>query len=467
MQFENNAHLENITRLRAATRSSNELVPQHAHLLEHLLAQGLRLEAETEFDKIRQLHIRSADAFEALAFYARRLDQHELSNQYYRKATELAPSDPKLWHNLATSERSLGKFEDAVVACNEAIKLGGDPFPTLLLRSESRRANSESNHISELSGLLAEARNDREKMFTGYALGKELHDLGEFARAFDAFRIGAEARRRNLRYDVAEDEFKIARIIESFHKIGSAHQTEPQQAEHIFIIGLPRSGTTLTERILLGLPGTISNGETDNFASALIRAAPASGRDLFERCANANPAIVKTGYIQRANPHKRQVSVIEKLPMNYLYAGAIANSLSSAKIVWVRRHPVDSCFANYRTLFAEAYPFSYDFGELARYFAAYEKLMQHWVKEIPGIILSVDYEELVSEPIIIGKRIAEHCNLEWTDSATEISKVGNASLTASASQVRDNIYTRSSGIWVKYKDQLQPLITELERVHVI
>lgn len=466
MSLEGDVHLQQIDRLRAATRSSNELIPEHAHLIEHLLSEGLRLDAETEFEHMRQLRIGSAAAFEALAFYARRLDQHEISNQLYRRATELAPADPKLWHNLATSERSLGKFEEAVFACDEAIKLGADPFPTLLLRSESRTANSELNHVTELRGLLVEARNDREKMFTGYALGKELHDLGEFERAFDAFRIGAEARRRNLRYDVAEDEFKIGRIIETYRKFGNVHKTERQQPENIFIIGLPRSGTTLTERILLGLPDTFSNGETDNFAAALIRAAPASGQDLFERCANADPSSVNAGYIQRANPHKRQVSIIDKLPINYLYAGAIANALSSTKIIWVRRRPIDSCFAMYRTLFAEAYPFSYDFGDLARYFAAYHKLMQYWVSEISNMILAVDYEELVSDPVVVGKRIAEHCNLEWLDSAIEISRVGNASLTASASQIRENIYTRSSGVWAQYKNQLQPLIAELERVQV-
>lgn len=466
MSLEGDVRLQNIARLRAATRSSNELIPEHAHLIEHLLSEGLRLEAEMEFERMCQLHIPSAGAFETLAFYARRLDQHELSNQFYKKAIELAPTDPMLWHNVATSERSLGKVEDAVAACDEAIKLGGDPFPTLLLRSESRRASSEYNHISELKGLLKVARNDREKMFIGYALGKEFHDLGEFAQAFVAFQTGASARRCNLRYEVAEDEYKMRRITEIYRKSGTAHHLKQERTEHIFIIGLPRSGTTLTERILLGLPDTISNGETDNFASALVRAAAPSGRDLFERCANADQLAVKANYIQRANPRNREASIIEKLPMNYLYAGAIANALSSAKIIWVRRRPIDSCFAMYRTLFAEAYPFSYDFGDLARYFAAYQNLMKHWVMEISDVILAVDYEEIVSDPVVVGKRIAKHCNLGWSDSAIEISRVGNASLTASASQIRENIYTRSSGVWTQYKNQLQPLIAELERLQV-
>lgn len=457
----------NIARLRDVTRSVPGLVPEHLHLLDHLLFEGLRLEAETEFEHICGLRIPSAEAFEALGFYARRLDQHERSNQFYRRATELAPNDPKLWHNLATSERSLGRLEEAVAACEQAITLGTDPFPTLLLRSECSRATSQRNHVPELSNLLTNARDDREKMFAGYALGKELHDLGEYSQAFAAFRHGAEARRRNLRYDVAEDEHKLGRITELYDKVRSNPQAENKRPDHIFIVGLPRSGTTLTERILLGLPDTMSNGETDNFAASLIRAASSEGDDLFERCAKADPAAVRSGYDKRANPRNSQASIIEKLPMNYLYAGAIANALPSTKIIWVRRHPVDSCFAMYRTLFAEAYPFSYDFTDLARYFAAYQRLMEHWSALMPETLIAIDYEELVGNPAKSGEIIAKHCNLRWTDEATDISRVGNASLTASASQIRENIYTSSSGIWERYKSELGPLVTELGRLKVI
>jgi len=467
MSVDSSARLQNIKRLRTLTRSVEQLVPQHMHLLEHLLFEGLRLEAENEFERMCKLQILSADAFEALAFYARRLDKHELSNDYYKKSTALAPDDPKFWHNLATSERSLGRTEEAVEACNEAIKRGGDPFPTILLRSDCRRATSDCNHVSDLRDWLAKSRNDREKMFAGYALGKELHDIEEFAQAFEAFRIGAEARRRNLSYDVTEDEHKISRIIELYREIPRETARSRSAAEHIFIVGLPRSGTTLTERILLGLPETVSNGETDNFASALIHSASTVGGDLFERCANAVPSSVSDDYCRRANPRGTNQSIIEKLPMNYLYAGAIARSLKSAKIIWVRRHPVDSCFAMYRTLFAEAYPFSYDFSDLARYYAAYQKLMWHWVEQMPEVMLTVDYEELVNDPTKVGQRMAEHCNLAWIDSATEISRVGEASLTASASQIRENIYTRSSGIWQHYEKELRPLVSELKNAEVL
>jgi hypothetical protein len=135
----------------------------------------------------------------------------------------------------------------------------------------------------------------------------------------------------------------------------------------IFIVGLPRSGTTLTERILAGLDGVRSNGETDNFANALLRhAAARPGADIFAQCAAADHHLVGSAYIEAANAGTPLAAVIEKLPMNYLYLGAMARSLPKASVIWLRRHPLDACFAMYRVLFGAAYPFTYDFEDLAR-----------------------------------------------------------------------------------------------------
>lgn len=451
-----------LDRLREEADRTCEVSPVHAHLLAELLAQGLVLEALERFERLRCLPASSPDAQEALAFYARRLGLHETSNIYYRRAVMLAPDSPRLWHNLATSERSLGRLQEAVEACNRALQLSADPFPTLLLRSECARATPSNNHVDELRRLLAEARSSRHRMFVGYALGKELHDLREFNSAFPAFARAARARRDNLAYEVNEDTYKLRRIAEAFSKPVSCTPLEGR-AEHVFIIGLPRSGTTLAERILSGLEGVRSNGETDNFFHALIRAAPASGQDVFDRCAQADNDQCAAYYEEVANPRRDDVCVVEKLPLNYLYAGAIARSLPSARIIWINRNPVDSCFAMWRTLFAEAYPFSYDFEDLAAYFTAYRSLKAHWDRTLGEIMLEVSYEELVQAPAVVGRKMAEHCGLAWNDGATEISRLGSASLTASATQVREEIYPHASGVWQHYGGHLDPLVAALER----
>ena len=177
-------------------------------------------------------------------------------------------------------------------------------------------------------------------------------------------------------------------------------ETEGNSERFIFIVGLPRSGTTLLERVLTGLPGVRSNGETDHFARALFAASPppeasdsASERDIFHRTAEADPMIVAANYTMLAtggadpSPCER---VVEKLPMNYLYLGAIHRALPRATLLLVTRSPLDSCFAMYRTLFGEAYPFSYDFDDLARYYAAYNRLIEHWRRVLPKRVHEVD-----------------------------------------------------------------------------
>jgi hypothetical protein len=308
-------------------------------------------------------------------------------------------------------------------------------------------------------------------MFLGYALAKELDDVRRFDEAFNWFAAAAGARKSRLAYDVAVDERKLRRIAEAFPcgptatslGLGARGQSPADSARYLFIVGLPRSGTTLLERILSALPGVRSNGETDNFSKSLLAAAAATEGDVFLRGAAADPDAVAQNYARLANCAGSDGSVIEKLPMNYLYVGAIRRALPEAKILLVRRSPLDSCFAMYRTLFGEAYPFSYDFDDLARYYAAYDRLMNHWRLILGETLHEVVYEDLVREPQREGMQIADYCGLAWTPKAIDIQQNTSVSLTASAAQVRRPIYGSSSGRWRHYHRHLEPLIAALRR----
>ncbi|MGH8240712.1 MAG: sulfotransferase family protein, partial [Steroidobacteraceae bacterium] len=301
-----------------------------------------------------------------------------------------------------------------------------------------------------------------------YALGKEYHDLGRYEDAFEAFAEGAAARRRSLQYDVAVDEGKLARIERVFTQewFDSTEIASPN-GRHIFIFGLPRSGTTLVERILSALPDVRSNGETDNFASALIQKTPAGSDDIIARSAKATFGGVGSDY-DRLSGGSASCATIEKLPLNYLYAGLIAKALPDAALIHVRRPPLDSCFAMYRTLFGQAYPFSYSFDDLARYYAAYDRLMGHWRRILPHRLIEIEYDDLVRTPDEVARNVAARCGLLWADDALDLSKNSAPSLTASAAQVRGSIYTSSSGSWKSYAKQLGPLSRALRRngVHI-
>ncbi len=452
-----------------AVAGQHTCLPEHGMLATLLLQLGRAADAEAVVARALGLRQGSADAHDALAHVSMLLGNHARSNELYRRAVDLAPNDPRFWYNLASSERSFGRLVEAEAACDKAIALNSAQYATYLLRSELRVQSQEQNHISELKSQLS-VRNlsDRARVLLGYALAKELDDLRQYDEAFHWFSEAARSRRKQLSYDVALDERKLQRIGEVYPKQAVPRSSGDFESQRfVFIIGLPRSGTTLLEHILTGLPGVRSNGETENFSRALMAAAPQDGRDVFAGAAAAPPHIVAANYARFANASSSHETIVEKLPMNYLYVGAIRSALPQAKLLLVRRAPLDSCFAMYRTLFGVAYPFSYDFQDLARYYAAYDRLVAHWRDCFGEAIHEVEYEELVKSPASVGAGVARYCGLDWQDQAVDVHKSASVSYTASAAQIRRPIYGSSSGRWRHYRKHLEPLVRALRQNKVM
>lgn len=443
-------------------------VPAHGMLAMILLQLQRPRDAESVVLRALACDEGPADAYDALAHVSMQLGHHERSNELYRRAVRLAPDDPRFWHNLASSERSLGRLREAEDACNRTIALERTRYATYLLRSELRVQSNDANHVPQLQSEFSRCgRDDTGRMFLGYALAKELDDLRRYDEAFDYLTQASGIRRRHLKYDVAVDQRKLERIEQVFPRsLTGEASADPASSRYIFIVGLPRSGTTLLEHMLMGLAGVRSNGETDNFGRALMAAAARDRGDVFAGAAAADPVQVATNFQRWAAGDSQHDAIIEKLPMNYLYLGAIRRALPNARLILVSRQPLDSCFAMYRTLFGEAYPFSYDFEDLARYYAAYERLMDHWRACFGATLCEVTYEELVAHPAQAGARVAEYCGLQWRDQAVDVHTRATVSLTASAAQIRRPIYSSSSGRWRHYRQHLEPLVQALRRLHV-
>lgn len=457
-----------------AARGVTRCHPVHGLLAMILLQLGERDAAAEEIKRASSLAPGSADAYDALAFVSRQLGLHELSRGLYQRATIAAPGEARYWYNLATSERSFGRLAEAEAACQRAIDVNADSFSSYLLRSELCVQSEQSNHIDELLLRLGSRKlDDRGTMFLAYAVAKELDDVGRYDEAFRWFQTGASARRRHLAYDVAIDERKMARIQAAFPPcaVQSPATGHDDSRGCIFVMGLPRTGTTLVERILSGHAGVRSNGETDNFATALMgrlalpveAGSGGAAEDVFASAAAADSAAVAARYFDLAGRPGAGECVVEKLPMNYLYLGAIHRALPGARLVLLKRDPLDTCFAMYRTLFAAAYPFSYEFGELARYFSAYQRLVDHWRACLGEALLEVHYERLVAQPTEVGEVLARHCGIPWDTRALAVERNAGVSLTASAAQIRRPIYGSSSGRWRLYRAHLKPLIDALRQ----
>jgi tetratricopeptide (TPR) repeat protein len=405
-----------------AIADASTCLPAHGHLATLLAQLDRARDAEQVIVAALELSPGGAEAYDSLGYACLLLNRHERASALYRRATELAPGNSRYWYSLARTD-----------------------------------------HLDELRDRLRHARSVVDAVvYLGYALAKELDDLGQFEEAFGWFTTAARARRSQLQYDVASDERTLRQIAAAFPRVDAAAQRAPCQAgaQPIFIVGLPRSGSTLVERVLGGLPQVESNGETDHFSRALTAAARGPG-DIFARAAAADPHSVALHYSRRARLAERTGWVIEKQPTNYLYLGAIRRAFPDASLLLVSRSPIDVCFAMFRTLFGAAFPFTYDFGELARYYAVYDELVRHWRATFGDALQEVVYEDLVREPRSVAAAMARGCGLTWREEAIAIEKNRGISLTASASQIRRPIYRTSIGRWRPYRRQLTPLIEAL------
>ena len=395
---------------------------------------------------------------------------------YYERAVELAPNSADYLYNLGATYRFNGRIDQAERAWDSAIRLNPTYYEAYLLRSELKTQSIDDNHIEQLESVVSKGISDwNDEVFVCFALGKEYEDIGKESESFTWLQRACMTRRRHMKYDLQADLATVDKLIETFpashFRTGSAgHRTE----EPIFIVGMPRTGTTLVERVLSSHKDVTSAGELNNFALQLVEFAQHSTKQngidrfrLIEISAELDAAELGLRYLQSTRPFTGKTKrFIDKLPLNFLYSGLIHKSLPQAKIVHVKRHPVDTCFAMYKRLFRQAYPMSYDLIELARYYVAYRQLMSHWQEVLPGAIHEIEYEQLVENQEHETRRLLEYCRLPWDDACLAFEKNTAASTTASATQVRQPIYTSSIRTWKRYETHLQPLIEVLNKAGI-
>ena len=383
----------------------------------------------------------------------------------YARAVAAAPGNAAYLYNLATAQRMVGALSAAEASLDELIAVRPDDYAAYYTRTDLRTQTPERNHVGALRTLLHQGVADRTaQVMLRFALAKELEDLGEYAASFEQLAQGCRLQRAAMTYDVAEDVATMERIIATHDaaalKSGRGHDADAA----IFIIGLPRSGTTLVESILASHSEVRSGGELQAFPQACIQAVQALGGTavpklaFVERALSLDPRELGERYVaatQALAAGKRRFT--DKLPLNYLYAGLIRRALPHARIVALVREPMDSCYAMYKALFTGAYPFSYDLDDLGRYFVAWQGLMRHWQEALGEALLVVRYEELVGEQEAVTRRILEHCGLPWQAACLEFHRRAGSVATASAVQVRRPLYSTSIGKWRHYEQQLRPL----------
>lgn len=415
--------------------------------VQSLLGAGDTRAALTELAALESSGLRDPLALGQIAETYTHCGRHEDAHRCLTRAHAYAPADPRILSNLAASEIALGLLDSAETHLDQAIAREPTDFDAWYNRATLRRQTRDRNHVAQLESAIAKHA-PRGDAALGYALSKELEDLGEYARAFDYLERGARARRAQLSYRVEMDLDAIDAIIASFDAATTALTRAPAHhgAGAIFIIGLPRSGTTLVDRILSSHPKVESLGELNDLPLAVMRAAGKAPdrRALIAQASQCDAPALGTDYLARIDGYgRRKPHFIDKTPLNFLYLGLIVRALPAARVIHLRREPLDSCYAMYKTLFRMGYPFSYDQMDLGRYYGAYARLMDHWRTLHAGAFLDLGYEGLVGAQEASTRRLLEHCGLEFHPDCLDFQHNATPSSTASAAQVREPMHARS------------------------
>ena len=389
------------------------------------------------------------------------LGRHGEAAAAYAQAAVLEPANPHYLYNLATARIALGELDEAERLLDRVIALAPEDYDAYYNRATLRRQTQAANHIAELERrLAAPLRHPAGEVPLAYALAKEYEDVGEAKKSFAALRHGADARRHMLTYRVEEDVATMEALAAAFDPT-VFDRAPPGHGDPrpIFILGLPRSGTTLVDRILSSHSAVTSLGERSDFALSLVRLTGGGAKaDLIRRSTTLDFAALGRTYCDAIGAGQGDAArLIDKTPVNFLYLSLIALALPDARIIHLRRNPMDVCYAIYKTLFRMAYPFSYDLADLGRYYLAYDRLMTHWRGVLPGRFLDVDYEELVADQEAVSRRLVAHCGLDWQEACLFFERNASPSLTASAAQARQPIYRSSVGLWKRYAQDLAPL----------
>ncbi len=393
--------------------------------------------------------------------------------KHYRRALSLKPDLADAYNNMGNVLKELGSLAEAEKAYLTALDLDPKVAGVYVNLADSKKFAPGDQHLAAMEVLAAQSDglSKTDRMQLDFALAKAYADLKDHGRSFEHLLRGATAKRATIKYDEAETFALFGRIAQVFTRELIAAKTgggDPTRMP-IFVIGMPRSGTTLVEQILASHPIVHGAGELQTFNDVVLEVRGPDGKPIAypdfvpALDAGAMKAIGEryVTLVRKLAPHGERVT--DKMPSNYYFAGLIHLALPNAKIIHTMRDPVDTCVSCFSKLFSAEQNHTYDLAELGRYYRHYETLMAHWRRVLPeGRMLDVRYEDVVADLEGQARRIIAHCGLPWDDRCLSFHATDRPVRTASATQVRQPIYTSAVGRWKAYEGYLGPLLTGLQ-----
>ncbi|MFK7731234.1 MAG: sulfotransferase [Pseudomonadales bacterium] len=398
----------------------------------------------------------------------------ELAEKSYRRAIELNPGLSGAHLGLGHVLKTIGRQEEGIAAYRKAKELRPNFGEIHYSLSNLKTFRFEADEIEDMAKRLEnESLSNESIVHFAFSLGKAYEDLGEYDRAFPYYEQANRTHRESVAYDPVQTEIVHGRIREIFtselFEKARGESTGCQNAAPIFILGLPRSGSTLLEQILAShsqVDGTSELPDLSLVSQSLTN--PKRGTSYpgaVEALSAEELTALGEQYIAQTMRHRSGAAFFtDKMPNNFPHIGLIQLILPNAKIIDARRHPLDSCLGCFKQHFAKGQTFTYDLFELGEFYIEYEKMMAHWDEVLPGRVLHVQYEDVVNDLDAQVARLLEYCELPFEEACLNFHETDRAVRTASSEQVRQPIYSGSVNSWKRFEKQLQPLKEILEPV---
>jgi tetratricopeptide (TPR) repeat protein len=450
---------------RHALSVNPEYAEAHYNLGLVLAEQKMFAEAAGSFQQALSCKPEYSEAYCGLgyALYMQKMFNEAIDS--LQMGLSIKPDFPQVYVLLGRIYLIQGDLNKALASCEKALAIEPDYLGGLLLMTCFQKGSMVNDIVLRQEKAFAKKDLENEqKSPLAFALGNAHADNDDYDKAFFYLSEGNRLKRESYEYSIEEDEhlFGLIKKVYSKHYI-SEHSNEGCTDETpIFILGMPRSGTSLVEQILASHPNVFGAGELEDFEQVaveligghslteLFEKIPQSGGDFYQ--------LLATEYLQRLRSHSTSVKFItDKYPHNFLHIGAICLALPSAKIVHCVREPMDNCFSIYKNLFGGENKYTYDLRELGQYYRLYLDLMKYWHDLFPGRIYDIKYEDLIADQEAETRKLLHHCGLSWEEQCLSFYKTARNVSTLSWTQVRKPIYNSSIKLWEKYRKHLEPL----------
>ena len=439
----------------------------HLYYARTLSSLGRQNTAKLSADRAAALEIDDPFLLDTLGVIYSRSEYHELAIPYFKRAVSSHPNQANFHFNLAASAQFVGDFDTAKAAYENTLRLDPNYFRAWSSLVSLKKQTPGDNHLEELTALFEQTKGDAEgELQLGHAIAKTLEDLGRHEESLEWLLRAKERKREQLRYNRA-DGSAVFSAAKSTSGAATKISQSASEAEPIFIVGMPRTGTTLVDRILSSHSHVVSAGELNIFAELVKEKTSTDSNfvmdaETFLKSNEIDLSAIGQSYIENTLDRARGAKhMIDKMPLNFFYAGLILRALPNARIIALRRGAMDSCLSNFRQLFSTQYSYynyTFDLNDTGWFYQQFDSLMTHWRDTLPSDrFMEVHYEDIVFDQENQTRRLLDFCGLPWEEACMRFHENAAPVSTASSVQVRQPLYSGSIGRWKKYGSALKSL----------